>query len=66
MKYIVEFSDPAGGPRKQATVEGERIVLDEHRNHLTVVDADGELVAGFVSWHSFAPATAIDTTSTTA
>lgn len=56
MKYVITYSDPAGGgEQKTATVEGEELVLDESRNHLTVLDADGGLVAGFIYWHSFAP-----------
>lgn len=56
MKYVIQYSDPAGGAeQKTAVVEGDRVVIDESRNHLTIVDADGDLVAGFVNWHSFAP-----------
>lgn len=56
MIYTVTYSDPAGRTEPQTIeVEGASATIDSARNQLLILDADGGVVAGFVSWSSFVP-----------
>ena len=54
--YRVTHTDPSGQvPTVTTEVPGDRFEINDARAQLKVYDADGNLTAAFINWHSIVP-----------